>query len=171
LGFPFYFKMIIGNGDIGGMLNDREGFVFFASGVSNSRETKEKEFTRERNLLLVQPRAFTLVYFSSIGVLLDDPKYDTPYFRHKIEMEELVKRLFINYCIIRIGNIDWGDNPNTFINAIRETKKQGVAVDYRNELKYVSSRENLLLITDNIPRKGRNEICIFGKIGQPKVFI
>jgi len=35
--------MIIGNGDIGKALKDRDDVVFFASGVSNSQETDEKE--------------------------------------------------------------------------------------------------------------------------------
>ena len=36
--------MIIGNGDIASVLNDREGAIFFVSGVSNSNEIRESEF-------------------------------------------------------------------------------------------------------------------------------
>ena len=39
--------MIIGKGDIASILNDREGAIFFASGVSNSSETNELAFKRE----------------------------------------------------------------------------------------------------------------------------
>ena len=43
--------MIVGKGDIASILNDREGAIFFAAGVSKSTETKETEFSREIELL------------------------------------------------------------------------------------------------------------------------
>lgn len=46
--------MILGNGDIASALRpvDRPDRLFFASGVSNSSETRLSEFNRERDLLL-----------------------------------------------------------------------------------------------------------------------
>ena len=45
--------MIIGNGLIASLFNeyDKENVVFFASGVSNSSETRREEFLREENLI------------------------------------------------------------------------------------------------------------------------
>ena len=39
--------MIVGNGNIAKVLKDRDDLVFFASGVSNSSCTDEKEYERE----------------------------------------------------------------------------------------------------------------------------
>lgn len=43
--------MIIGGGDIASIVNDRDGAIFFLSGVSNSNETRNSEFIREIELL------------------------------------------------------------------------------------------------------------------------
>ena len=109
--------MIVGKGDIASVLNDREGATFFVSGVSNSNETRESEFMREIELLDKQDRSKCLFYFSSIAI--DDLSKNSQYLQHKRRMELLIKSNFENYNIIRIGNITWGSNPNTFINYIR----------------------------------------------------
>lgn len=45
--------MIVGDGLIASLFtsHDKENVIFFASGVSNSLETKEEEFLREENLI------------------------------------------------------------------------------------------------------------------------
>ena len=88
--------MIIGNGDIASILNDRDGVVFFASGVSNSSEKRESEYQREKDLLLKQDKSKCIFYFSSI-VIDDKDKPETRYIRHKKEMEELIRKNFENY--------------------------------------------------------------------------
>ena len=60
--------MIVGKGDIASILNDREGAIFFASGVSKSTETDESKYRREMELLDKQDRTKCLFYFSSISV-------------------------------------------------------------------------------------------------------
>ena len=104
---------IIGDGDIAGVLKevDREDLLFFASGVSNSQETRESEYERELELLLKQDKNKHIVYFSSLVALYADSRYAF----HKREMEETIKLHFPLYTIIRLGNIDWGINPNTII--------------------------------------------------------
>ena len=59
--------MIVGRGDIASILNDREGAIFFASGVSNSTETTQSEYWREMQLLDKQDKNKCLFYFSSIS--------------------------------------------------------------------------------------------------------
>ncbi len=83
--------MIVGNGDIASVLVDREDVCFFASGVSNSQETRESEYKREEELLLTQNKDLRLVYFSSLAVFLNP---DTRYAKHKRHMEELIKKTF-----------------------------------------------------------------------------
>jgi uncharacterized protein YchJ len=67
-----------------------------------------------------------------------------------------------------LGNIDWGKNPNTFINYIKAKKEKGEPVEIRNEFKYMISKEQLLYVTDNLPSKGKHNISVFGEIKKVK---
>ena len=158
--------MIVGKGDIASVLNDREGTIFFASGVSNSNETRDSEFMREIELLDKQDRTKCLFYFSSISV--DDIQKigSNKYLQHKLRMELLVKSNFENYNIIRIGNITWGSNPNTFINYIKNKKSKGESVQIKDEYKYIIDKDQLVMLTDNLPLVGQNTISVFGKMAK-----
>lgn len=159
--------MIVGSGDIASVLNDRDGALFFASGVSNSQCTNEKEFLRELELLLDQRTKYCIFYFSTISINTVLSRYTL----HKLAMERMIKSSFKNYNIIRIGNIDWGKNPHTFINAIRAKKERGEPVQIRDEWKYMISKEQLLLLTDNLPLTGQNTISVFGDMKKVKDLI
>ena len=156
--------MIVGRGDIASVLNDRDGAIFFVSGVSNSNETRESEFIREIELLDKQDKTKCLFYLSSIT--LDDMSKNSQYLQHKRKMELLIKSNFENYNIIRIGNITWGSNPNTFINYIKNKKSKGEPVEIKDEYKYVIDKEQLVLLTDNLPLIGQNTICVFGRMAK-----
>jgi len=158
--------MIVGKGDIASVLNDREGTIFFASGVSNSNETNDSEFMREIELLDKQDRTKCLFYFSSISV--DDIQKigSNKYLQHKLRMETLIKSNFENYNIIRIGNITWGSNPNTFINYIKNKKSKGESVQIKDEYKYIIDKDQLVILTDNLPLIGQNTICVFGRMAK-----
>ena len=97
--------MIIGNGLIASAFNpyfsNDERVVVFASGVSNSRETRAEAFLRERQMLLDAMRHERfLLYFSTCSV--NDPELaDAPYVVHKKEMEKLVQSTK-DYAIFRV---------------------------------------------------------------------
>lgn len=153
--------MIVGKGDIASVLNDREGAIFFASGVSNSMCDSDKAFRKEFDMLMgFRGDKRSLFYFSSIGLFFPPL---SKYFWHKKTMEHAVRTCFKNHNIIRIGNITWGSNPNTFMNYIRDKKAKGEPVEIRDEWKYLISKDELLLMTDNLPLTGKNEISVFGK--------
>ena len=158
--------MIVGKGDIASVLNDREGTIFFASGISNSNETRDSEFMREIELLDKQDRTKCLFYFSSISV--DDIQKigSNKYLQHKLRMETLIKSNFENYNIIRIGNITWGSNPNTFINYIKNKKSKGESVQIKDEYKYIIDKDQLVMLTDNLPLVGQNTLCVFGRMAK-----
>jgi len=139
--------MIIGSGDIASVLPDRDDLLFFASGVSNSSCTDQKEFDRELLLLTDLDRSRRVVYFSSLSIY----EKDTPYTRHKKAMEDEVKSRFYNWCIIRIGNITWGKNPNTFINYITAKIKAGEPYEIRDEWKYIVTKDEFLHWISLIP--------------------
>jgi len=158
--------MIVGKGDIASVLNDREGTIFFASGVSNSNEIRDSEFMREIELLDKQDRTTCLFYFSSISVDDIQKVGSNKYLQHKLRMELLVKSNFENYNIIRIGNITWGSNPNTFINYIKNKKSKGESVQIKDEYKYIIDKDQLVMLTDNLPLVGQNTICVFGRMAK-----
>lgn len=149
---------IVGNGDIAKALKDRDGVTFFASGCSNSQEKRPSVFWREQDLLMIQPKGRCLVYFSTISKFYPSP---SPYIVHKTYMEKIVKREFKNHFILSIGNIDFGRNPNTFINKMRAMKELGTPLPVKDEWKFMMTKEHLQMLTANIPPEGKHEICAF----------
>lgn len=163
--------MIIGNGSIARLLNDRPRFIFFASGISDSEMDDSLYWSgqkyREHSMLTdAIKNAFDeelmLVYFSTISKFTKD----SPYIRHKKEMERVIRDLADDFCIINLGNV-WGcTNPNTFINKMEYWERQDKLLPsmIRDEYKYMTTRKQLNFITDNLPRRGQHEISIFGEM-------
>lgn len=116
--------MIIGNGIIANAVKsyDREDIIFFASGVSNSLETRASEFERELSLLKTiyeGNREKKLIYFSTLSIH-DQSKQNSPYVIHKKEIEDYIENNVDHYLILRIGNIvGKGGNPNTLFNFLK----------------------------------------------------
>lgn len=122
--------MIIGNGLIAKALHtiDEENTLFFASGVSNSLETQEKEFIREISLLkksIEENPTKKLVYFSTLSIA-DQSKQKSPYILHKKFIEKYIHEKCTHYLILRIGNIVGnGGNPNTLFNFLENKIETG----------------------------------------------
>lgn len=150
--------MIIGKGDIAKVLKDKKGFLYFASGVSNSGETRESEYKREKDLLLKQNKKLHVVYFSSLAVFCLQNRY----VRHKIEMEELIKKNFKHYTIMRLGNITWGKNPNTLINFLRNRIKKKLKLEIQPVYRYIIDKKEFLHWIDLIP-EWNSEMNITGE--------
>ena len=158
--------MIIGDGDIASAIRDRADRVYFASGVSNSQETREYQYKMEADLLLSQPKDKRLVYFSSLSIFYADTRYA----QHKRYMERLVKLNFPNYCIVRLGNITWGKNPHTLINAMRKQLLKGESLDIRNVYRYLIDRKEFRHWLDLIPEFNA-EMNIPGKMMKVKQIV
>lgn len=124
--------MIIGHGDIASVILDRIDRLYFASGVSNSAETDERAYQRERRLLIEQDHDAHLVYFSSLCVYGGTTRYA----QHKREMENLIERAFPRHTIFRVGTITWGTNPHTLINHLRAVHQRGEQPDLRPVYRY-----------------------------------
>lgn len=139
--------MIVGKGDIASVLPKRSDILFFASGVSNSNETREAEYRRETNLLLRQPRNRRLVYFSTLAVLYGDNRY----VKHKRQVEELIKTEFPSWTIMRLGNITWGTNPHTIINFLRSRLKKGLTIKVQDTYRYIIDKDEFLHWISLIP--------------------
>jgi nucleoside-diphosphate-sugar epimerase len=143
--------MIIGSGLIANSLKniDSEGCLFFASGVSNSLETRSSEFEREFSLLknsIETNNKCKFVYFSTLSVN-DQSKQDSHYVLHKLEIENYIKNNCSSYLILRIGNIvGKGGNPNTLFNFLKNQ------ITNSSEFKVHSKARRLLLDIDDIPK-------------------
>ena len=154
---------IIGSGDIASALTDRPDVIYFASGVSNSREERPIEFEREMKLLLSQPRSIHLVYFSSLCIYYGK----TEYARHKRIMESTIRNHFGAYTIIRLGNIDWGSNPNTLINYLKAHPE----AEIKNVYRHIVSLDEFKYWLNFIKPGTKNEMNIPGRmVFVPDVF-
>lgn len=163
--------MIIGRGDIASILNDREGAIFFVSGVSNSLEKRESEYEREYKLLSEQDKTQCIFYISSITIDNKEKFEISRYLQHKKQMEDYIKSSFKNYNIIRIGNIAWGSNPNTFLNYIKSKVKNNEPFFISDEYKFMINEKQLLSLTDNLPIDSQNQISVFGQMIKVKDLI
>lgn len=159
--------MIIGSGNIASVLTDREGAIFFASGVSNSGCVNEDEFLREQLSIRCNPKNLCFFYFSSIQAVIKD----TPYLRHKLEMENLVRKYYANHNIIRIGNIDWDKNPNTFLNFLRNKIANNEEVKILDEYRYMIDSKTLNMLCQSLPLTGQNTINAFSYMAKVKDLI
>lgn len=126
--------MIIGNGLIASLFkeNDSDDVVFFASGVSNSLETKLEAFLREENLLrktIEEHPEKIFVYFSTCSIY-DSSKNNSPYVLHKLKMEQIVKSLCKKYLILRTSNaVGNGGNPNLLMNYLIRSVISGETIN------------------------------------------
>lgn len=140
--------MIIGRGLVAtafqpyeASLGDR---ILFASGVSNSRETRESEFAREEGMLrealsLGRP----LVYFGSCSIY--DPELQrTPYVLHKLRMEDLIRGATGDFAIFRLPQVvGRSDNPNLLTNFLHDRIASGMPFQL-----WTRARRNLIDVDD-----------------------
>lgn len=113
--------MIVGRGLLASLFinNDKENTIFFASGVSNSLETRPEEFMREENLItktISENPNKIFIYFSTCSIY-DSSKTGSDYVLHKLKMEQLIKKSCEKYLILRVSNaVGNGGNPNLLMN-------------------------------------------------------
>lgn len=130
--------MIVGDGLIASLFYDfdREDIIFFASGVSNSLETKEEEFLREENLIrntIKKNPNKVFLYFSTCSIY-DSSKTESQYVLHKLKMEQIIAQLCPQYLVLRLSNaVGKGGNPNLLINYLVRSVKSGEAINIHTE--------------------------------------
>lgn len=125
--------MIIGNGLLANafrIYENDDNILIFASGVSNSKETKQSEFDREFGLLCSFKNSNKkLVYFSTTSIN-DKSLSKTDYIKHKIKIENYIKKNFKNYLIFRLPNvIGKTENKHTSFNFFKEKIFNGEEIE------------------------------------------
>ncbi|NGM86004.1 NAD-dependent epimerase/dehydratase family protein [Parapusillimonas sp. SGNA-6] len=122
--------MIIGNGLVASAFatysfSTDPNITVFASGVSNSTETREEAFLREKALLLKTLENNKLIYYFSSCSIEDPQLRTTPYAVHKVAMESLV-RSAKNYRIFRLPQVvGKTSNPTTLTNFLYQHIRSG----------------------------------------------
>ena len=144
-------REIVGNGAIAKTLEGVEkDFLFFASGVANSKEEKESEYDREKELLLNQDKDKHIVYFSSLCIFTQP---ETRYSQHKIEMEDLIRENFPHYTILRLGNCEFATNPHQLIPFIKSKLENGEQFPVFDEYRHLVTKEEFLYWVNLIPER------------------
>lgn len=130
--------MIIGNGLIASLFYGEDGdeVIFFASGVSNSLETRRAEFEREEFLIrqtIYQNPEKIFVYFSTCSIY-DSSKTESPYVLHKLKMEQIVAQNCPQYLILRLSNaVGRGGNPNLLMNYLVKSVREGSQINVHTQ--------------------------------------
>jgi nucleoside-diphosphate-sugar epimerase len=86
---------------------DDNNIIIFAAGVSNSNETRESEFEREKELLVQTTDNISsekIIYFSTCA-MYDTYFDDNKYTKHKLYMESYIKKNVKNFIIVRLSQV------------------------------------------------------------------
>jgi len=149
--------MIVGNGMIATKFKryeDQDDVLIFASGVSNSSETKDISFLRELEMVKSCLDNFSdkrFIYFSSCS-LEDIELKNTPYHLHKKNIEELIQQNSPNYLIFRLPNIiGVQGNDETLVNYfIKKIKNSEEFEIWKNATRNIVAIDDLFKIASHI---------------------
>lgn len=151
--------MIIGNGSIARVLDDREDLVYFASGVSNSLCVDEDEYAREIALLKTVLPNQHIVYFSNLGIYYKKDRYT----QHKQFVEEYIRNTFNSYTIVRVEVLEWATTPTTILNYFKTCIKEGIVPPIQDTTRYVLGLSEFKYWLSLIQSGVKNEMNILGR--------
>jgi nucleoside-diphosphate-sugar epimerase len=140
--------MIIGNGLLAkGFKNysDISDIIIFASGVSNSKESRESQYQREKELLTHTIEANpskTFVYFSTCSVY-DHTINNSKYVLHKKDMESLIMTKCNQFYIFRLPQVVGKSTSPTLVNYLFKSIQESTPMNI-----YRYSTRNLIFIDD-----------------------
>lgn len=158
--------MIIGRGQIAQSFANcqLDNCIVFASGVSNSTCQDKNHFLREQALILdtLQNNSNKIfIYFSSCA-LSDNTYPKNAYYKHKVDMENLIKGSGNPYYIFRLPQV-FGrlDERPTLINFIyHKIKNQEEFSLFDNAYRYVIDVEDLKIIVQTVLKHQKENTTI-----------
>ena len=167
--------MIVGKGLIASGFHsskkDYTNYVIFASGVSNSKETNNSEYNREKELLLKiinDNKQLKIIYFSSVLV----NKTKNKYYQNKLDIENIIKSNSDNYIIFRIPQVIGNNgNPENLVNYIKNSiiSETEITID-KNIERSLLDVDDLVTIVDYCKDKVSCEILTISEVKKIKVF-
>ena len=129
--------------------------IIFASGVSNSRETKPSEFNREIELIesFFETKS-VFIYFSTCSIF-DPSLSNSSYIQHKLYIEKIIEEKFDNYLILRLPClIGLTNNPHTFFNYFFHSISESLPVNIeKNSSRYFLDVEDIEPIVKCLVKK------------------
>ena len=145
---------VVGNGLLGRSFLGYAlpGVVYFCLGVANSQEVREPAFKRERQLLLSIFKEIknpdTFIYFSSVLA----PTRSNNYFRHKMEMEQLVRVSFPDsYLIVRLPQVvGLIDNSTLFSELIKRLALGLEVTIYKGATRSLIDIDDVVRVTNDL---------------------
>jgi hypothetical protein len=153
--------MIIGRGVVASIIKDKPGYIYFACGFSNREKLTEEIKNSEKDKVLNYENTDDMfVYFSGLNIYFAP---ETEYTKFKVEMENLIKNKFKNYCILRFGAVTWGDNPNTLVNFLKNKIINNEELVIQNVYRYINDKEDLSHWISMIPDSGKHEMNVTGR--------
>lgn len=144
--------MVLGNGLMAQLFSSyssRNDVCVIASGVSNSKTTEPEQFDRERKLLIqtIHQNPGLLFIYCSTCSLYDPSEQNSPYCRHKLLMESIIKEHCDKFLICRISQaVGQSGNSNTLLNFLLHS----VYFERRFEL-WIQSWRNLIGVDEIRP--------------------
>ncbi|MDD2888670.1 MAG: NAD(P)-dependent oxidoreductase [Aliarcobacter sp.] len=159
--------MVIGTGQLAKCFQDylnNDEVCIFASGVSNSNCEDSSQFNREKNLLLNtlnDNKEKSFIYFSSCALSVESyPK--NAYYKHKKNMEDIIKEHSTNYYIFRIPQL-FGDLiiHKTLINFIYKSIMHNHKFNvYDNAYRYVIEIIDVKKLVDTYLKNHSSCVCV-----------
>jgi nucleoside-diphosphate-sugar epimerase len=146
--------MIIGSGFIAknfkkkGLLVKKSRIAIYASGVSNSKSINKNNFLRERKKIISYKKKISskiFVYISTCAIF-DPSRINTPYVKHKLNMENIVKNNFNKFVIVRFPEVvGFNSNKNNLINFFYQK-----IINNKKFILWANSRRNIIDIDDAV---------------------
>jgi nucleoside-diphosphate-sugar epimerase len=156
--------LIVGRGLLGESLNKlrHKDVLFFASGVSNSKQQNGPEFERETNLLIrtlegTEKRHF--YYFSTCSIF-DSSLAESAYIAHKKQMEKIVLSKPVGR-VIRLPNVVGPTgNPANLVNYLKYSIKRANPIKIqRDATRYLLGVDEMnLLLQDVVDNAGEQKV-------------
>jgi nucleoside-diphosphate-sugar epimerase len=139
-------NIIIGNGLIARSFTAvklKENIIVLALGVSNSHETRETEYLREKNVILKaieRHSSATIVYFSTCSLVNGA---NSRYTQHKLEMERLISDGASSFHIFRLPQVVGLVNNDTLVSFLTNLIIEGKHLTLQR-----AARRNLIDVAD-----------------------
>ena len=163
-GKKFLMTKIVGNGLLGRSFlgHALPNVLYFCSGVANSQEVRESAFKRERQLLLSifeeTKGSDTFIYFSSVLA----PTRSNNYYKHKMEMEQLVRVSFPDsYLIVRLPQVvGLVDNSTLFSDFIKRLALGLEVTIYKNASRSLIDIDDVVRVSNDLVSYGVKKTVI-----------
>ena len=149
--------MIVGSGMMAKAVKaiDNQSCLYFCSGVSNSSEEDEDKYEKEAKLISqFYGTNQKIIYFSSYLVNFDS-YLSRKYYRHKLNIEELIQENFSNFLIFRLPQVvGMTENKNTLTNFLFNSIVTNSTIEvFRNAKRNLVDIDDVVKVVDFVNNK------------------